>query len=218
MHFLSHYFTEPANPSTLHTIGLILPDLTPHFSKIHNSKANKTLEPTDKNLMEIHVGIHQHYEGDKWFHASKLFEKSTKNAVDYFLAQGLNRNRLRLSVIAHLAVEMMIDRQILLQHPGVCDQFYRKVNDADEHSISLYFDRIEQPLAKQQFFYTFKFFKQRRFLFMFNELENVLFGLSKVYESVTGTAFTEDEKQQFFAALHNIDSEIRYSWQQILKR
>ena len=173
---------------------------------------------TDAHLKEIHYGIEQHYAGDKWFHSSALFDEKTKQATGFFVGSNLNRTRLRLSVIAHVAVEMLIDRQIVLQHHALCEQFYEKVNEADEKLISFYFDSIGQPLAKQQFFNTFNFFKQRRFLFLFTDLENVLFGLGRVYGNVTGTQFSEEEKRQFLATLHNIDSEIRYSWQQILKR
>lgn len=216
MHFLSHYYTEPEKNSPLFAAGLIIPDLTPGFSKIYNSVVSKMEEPLPPPLQDVHRGILRHYAGDKWFHASEAFHRSENRAMHFFIEAGLDRSRLRLSVIAHLAVEMLIDRQLVLEQPEICFEFYALVEKADEKQIENYFNTLQQPLAKQHFFHTFNFFKQKRFLLLFTELENVLFGLNKVYSLATKTVFTEEENQKFKLALHNIDLEMRYSWQEIL--
>lgn len=172
--------------------------------------------PTQQHLRKIHTGLLHHYRGDRWFHVSELFNQKIKQATDSFLQAGLNRERLRLSVIAHVAVEMLIDRQLVMQQPEICREFYEQVDAAPEKAIEQYFDMLGQPLAKQHFLNSFKFFKQKRFLLLFTELENVLFGVNKVYSQVTKTEFTEEEKQKMLAGLHNIDKDMRYSWQKIL--
>ena len=218
MHFLAHYYTElPAN-NPLFVAALAIPDLTPRFTKIYNSILVKHAKPDDENLQQIHNGIVQHLEGDKWFHNSPLFKLQMTNAIERFLEAGLKRDKLRLSVIGHIAVEMMIDRQIMLNNETICTQYYSLLENADETILTSYFNLFVLENEKKDFFRSFKFYKQKRFLFLFNELENIVFGLDKVYGSVTKTAFTATEKEKFLAALHNIDNEMRYSWQEILNQ
>lgn len=134
-----------------------------------------------------------------------------------FIEAGLNRQRLRLSVLAHIAVEMMLDRQILLHDCSICSMFYEIVDNADMGVLQNYFDSLSLEEQKQVFLERFRFFKQRRFLFLFDDLENIVFGLNRVYSMVTKTEFSVKEKRQFAAALHNMDVVLRYSWQELLK-
>ncbi len=218
MHFLAHYYTElPAN-NPLFVAALAIPDLTPHFTKIYNSFIVKHVPPEDENLKQIHIGIVQHFGADKRFHNSPLFLQHVSMATQWFLQVGLNRERLRLSVIAHLAVEMIIDRQIILGEEKICTQHYTLLENADETILTSYFNFFSLNNEKKFFLRSFQFYKERRFLFLFKELENIVFGLNKIYGSVTKTELTETEKRKFLTALRNIDNDIRYSWQEILKR
>lgn len=216
MHFLSHFYTELPNENSLFVAALSIPDFANGFTRIYNSQLKHAAWPHDENLQQIHRGIVQHYAGDKWFHASPFFAEQVSAAVDCFLKENLNREKLRLSVIAHLAVEIMIDRQILLQHEEVCVKYYECINEVDEKFIEQYFALHGLEVAGQNFFSKFQFFRQKRFLFLFNEIENIVTGLSRIYASATKTEFTEEEKRKFVLALHNIDPRLRYSWQEIL--
>lgn len=216
MHFLSHFYTELPNENPLFVAALSIPDFANGFTRVYNSKLKYADIPEDENLQQIHSGIVQHYAGDKWFHASTLFEEQVSAALQFFLNENLNREKLRLSMIAHLAVEMMIDRQIILQHKDVCEKYYELLNAVKENFIHQYFALHSLEVAGQNFFSKFQFFKQKQFLFLFSELENIVTGLNRIYASVTKTEFTEEEKRKFVLALHNIDSALRYSWQEIL--
>ncbi len=217
MHFLAHYYTELPADNPLFVAGLTIPDLTPRFTKIYNSLIVKHSPPTSPDLKQIQNSIVQHFKGDKRFHPSSLFLEQIKLTIEAFLKEGLNRERLRLSVIAHLAVEMLIDRQIVMQKKGICEEYYRTINRADETVLTNYFDLFALEEQKRNFLRTFQFFKQKQFLFLFTELENIVFGLNRVYGMVAGTEFTENEKQRLLTALHNIDGDLRYSWQSILR-
>ncbi len=216
MYFLSHFYTELPNENLLFVAALSIPDFATGFTRVYNSHLKHASLPQNENLQQIHRGIVQHYAGDKWFHASPLFTKQVAAAVQFFLNENLNREKLRLSVIAHLAVEMMIDRQIILQQKEVGEKYYECINKVDEKLIHEYFALHSLEVAGQSFFSKFQFFKQKQFLFLFNEIENIVTGLSRIYASATKTEFTEEEKKKFVLALHNIDSGLRYSWQEIL--
>ncbi len=217
MHYLSHFYTESPVAHPLFAAALTIPDLSGGFSRAYNKVIKHSAYPEEENLRHIHSGILSHYEADKKFHYSPLFVQHTSLALQSFIEQGLNRNRLRLSVIAHLAVEMLIDRQILLENESLCFDFYSTIVQADETMLETYFMRYGLESVKSSFFAKFIFFKQGRYLFLFKDLENIVYALSRVYGTVTKTSFTPDEKVKFLAALHNIDEGMRYSWKEILK-
>ena len=216
MHFLSHYYYELPAKSPLFVVGLSIPDLTSGFSKAYNSVIKNSVLPSNPHLLQIHEGIVSHYEADKVFHNSPMFINLTSLTTQSFLSAGLNRQRLRLSVIAHVAVELMIDRQLIIENGQLVVDYYNLINEASEELISSYFDVHRLTDTKRNFLIRFQLFKQRRFLLLFNELENIVIGLSRIYQNVTGVEFTEEEKLGFFNALNNIDSTIRYSWKEIL--
>ncbi len=217
MHFLSHYYTElPAN-NPLFVAALGIPDLTAGFSKIYNSLIRNSVEPSDAGLAQVHRGIMAHYAGDKKFHNSPYFMQQQHAFTQSFVEAGLDRSRLRLSVLAHIAFELMLDRQILLHDQNICHHYYKIVDKADEQVLQNYFDSLSLERQKQVYLERFHFFKQRRFLLLFDDLESIVFGLNRVYGMVTKTEFSVKEKRQFVAALHNMDIVLRYSWQQILK-
>lgn len=216
MHFLAHFYTELPNENPLFVAALSIPDLTPHFTRIYNSQL-KNILMVPQRLQPIHDGIVQHYAGDKWFHSGLLFQQNCKAAIDFFVEEKLNRKKMRLSFIAHLAVELMIDRQIILQQEGLGEQYYKLLEEADEKLIREYFTLHSMAVAEENFFSTFQFFKQKRILFLFKDLENIVIGLNRIYSGVTKINFTEEEKRKFLSALHNIDFTLRYSWQEILK-
>jgi hypothetical protein len=216
MHFLSHYYYELPAKSPLFVAGLGIPDLASGFSKTYNSVIKNSVLPNNKDLQQIHSGILSHYEADKAFHNSSVFMNLLSLTTQSFLKQGLNRDRLRLSVISHLAVELMIDRQILIENEQICVDYYTLLNEADEALLSVYLSAFLPESPKQEFLIKFRLFKQRRFLFLFTDLKNIVEGLNRIYQRVAKVEFTEDEKINLFNALNNIDSTIRYSWKEIL--
>ena len=216
MHFLSHFYYELPAKSPLYTVGLGIPDLAPGFSKDYNSVIKNSVLPNSESVQQIHNGILSHYEADKAFHNSPVFMNLISAVTQSFLTEGLSREKLRLSVISHLAVELMIDRQILIENEQLCVDYYALINNADEKMISAYFDIFLLQEAGRKFLVKFQFFKQRRFLFLFTDLAKIVEGLSRIYQGIGMPEFTGEEKSMFLRALNNIDNTIRYSWKEIL--
>ena len=216
MHFLSHYYYELPAKSPLFVAGLSLPDLTPGFSRTYNSVIKNSVLNKEYDVQEIQKGIISHYEADKFFHNSKQFTELMALTIQAFIAEGLSRERLRLSVIAHIAVELMIDRLIMMENEQLCIEYYNQLDKASEAALCSYFDQLSLEDAKRDFLTKFQFFKQRRFLFLFSDVKNIVAGLGRIYHNVTRVEFTDNEKLIFFNALNNIDSTIRYSWKEIL--
>jgi hypothetical protein len=216
MHYLSHYYVELPNDNPLFVAALAIPDLCSGFSRLYNSIIKKCVLELNE-LEPIQEGIEAHYTGDKRFHSSILFADYQRLLINEFMSQGLNRERLRLSVLAHIGIELLIDRQIVIQQPEICANYYSLIHKADLVMLSRYFDILLPESAKTNFFARFNFFKQRQFISLFGELHYLVYGLNRTYQMVTGIEFTEDEKKQMQRALSNIDAQMRYSWKEVLK-
>lgn len=217
MNFLSHYFHELPESNALFVSGLAIPDLTGHFSRIYNSQIKNSAEPTDELLKQIHRGILAHYTADKKFHSSPAFEFQIRSMLQKFSEAGLTRKQLRLSVIAHIAVELMLDRQIIVQEKSIAEDYYRIICSGNEKMLANYFALHSIEHSGKIFLERFAFFKQRQFLFLFSELENIVFALNRIYGSVAKTEFSDSESAKFLSALNNIDVDLRYTWRKILK-
>jgi len=216
MHFLSHYYTENTDNNPLFVAALGIPDLTPSFSKVYNSVIKNMPLPQHPTMLAVHNGILRHYAGDKKFHNSPMVMQQMEEVTQSFIDEKLDRQRLRLSVIAHIAVEMLIDRQIVLSHIDVCNKYYQLVDKASEDDLIAYFNRYMPKAELQLFLAKFHFFKTARYIYQFDDLKKMVEGLSRIYKGATKVEFTGREKEQFLTAFRNIDPIIRYRWQEIL--
>lgn len=217
MNFLSHFYFELPNTNPYFVAGLAIPDLTTRFSKRYNQIVKRAEIPAANDLAELHQGILAHYAADKKFHNSPVFLNQVSALIQEFLKQGLDRGKWRLSVLSHLAVEMMLDRQIYYHQKEICAQYYWVLERADIERIQHYFDHMGMALEKQDFIPKFQLYKEKRFLEQFDDLECILWGLNRLYSFITKIYFTDLENKQFLAALSNIDEEMRYRWQDFLK-
>ena len=212
MHYLSHYYVELPNDNPLFVAALAIPDLCSGFSRLYNSIIKKSVLQLNE-LEPIQRGIEAHYAGDKRFHASVLFAEYQRMLVAEFMHQGLNRERLRLSVLAHIGVEQLIDRQIVIQQPEICATYYRLLYKADLVMLSKYFDILLPESAKKRIFsLDLVRLSNAQFISLFGELHYLVYGLNRTYQMVTGIEFTEDEKILMLSAMGNIDATLRYSW------
>lgn len=216
MNFLSHYFVEGQPEEPLFASALLVPDLVSGFTKVYNQHIRKNTMPLPVALQWVNEGIVHHYVADRKFHNSRYFTHACQVALQEMLQAGLNRNQLRLSVLAHLAVELLLDRALLLQQPESCDRLYAVVEKADEELLQAYFNWHGLEHKNTVFLDRFRFFKHRKYIYLFSELKNLVLGMERIYKQATGVAFTDDENKRMEVALYNIDGYIRYNWQQIL--
>lgn len=175
----------------------------------------KLAVPLTEPMQQFHLGIVRHYTGDLFFHNHPLFIQSVAETLQAFMNGGISRKEYRLSVLAHIAVEMMVDRQIVLENRAFCDQFYNTIHAADVAVMQQYFQALGLEVEFENFLSKFQVFKERRFIYLLENMQHLAEGLSRIYQSATGTGLGH-EKEKFVAALCNIDGAVRYRWRQLL--
>ena len=216
MYFLSHFFVDRNRNDPYFAVGTLIPDLATGFTKTYNSKIRNKSFDIKGNEAAIHQGILRHFELDKIFHTSPLFLHHCEKAKQQLIYSQLNRDRLRLSVIAHLGVEMLLDHWLILNFEGIVTSYYKLLQQVDVEILNSYLDKILPEVGKQRFLSNFMRFKEVEFLKYLEKPDGTVTGIVKTYEMATGVVFEKEEEEKLLRALHNIKNDMRYSSEKLL--
>ncbi len=132
MNYLSHFYLHRDSSDEFFTIGLTLPDILSFFRRTlrFSEKLLRSLEfhSFTPGIQSLITGMVIHYQIDRWFHRSVFFKDSTALLQSFFkemTGQPLD------SFHAHVLCEILVDRYLLLQDPGLADDFYRLYRSFD---------------------------------------------------------------------------------------
>ena len=217
MHFLSHYYLDRSQNNPLFTLGALIPDIAPGFTKTYNARIrNKTWslnEPADS----VHRGILRHYELDAVFHGSLIFRECCSQASIRLAEAGLDREKYRFWFLGHIVTEVMLDRQLILQNKGLVDEYYSVLNSVDTNKFNAYFYFNVSEEEKNKILSNFIKFLDVRFLQYLTEIDGAAEGIVRTVHKVIGVDFTDEDRVRLIKALHNIESDIRYSSKKLLE-
>ena len=217
MNFLSHYYIDRSHASPTFAVGALLPDLFAGFTKIYNRKVKNLAVPiADTTVADLHQGVLRHYQADCVFHGHPDFLRCCNLLRDALLRNGLDRSEYRISFLAHIGVELLLDCHIVNQHSELLEAYYTHINNFEEQQLLPYFALLDEDAAGQLFFPTFRLFKQAQFLLHLKTIEGVAEGLSRTNEKVTGKALEGNNRKIILSSLYNIQQDIRYSSQTLL--
>ncbi len=130
MNFVSHYFLDQARSSSSHFFfGVITPDLVGVFDRRIKLKPH-SLPPIEADHVSMgelsfYKGVLRHFEVDAVFHTSVFFNRETKllqeELREYFDEETLPRSYF----IAHILLELLLDKVLIEAHPEVLPTFYQ---------------------------------------------------------------------------------------------
>jgi len=116
-------------------IGLTLPDVL----GLHNSRVRLSerfiseIEINDDKTESLINGVKLHLNLDKYFHKSDFFkEKVNFIQVEYLKASGEENIAI---YYAHILLEILIDRYLLIKYPNIAKEFYSSYKDFDFNDI-----------------------------------------------------------------------------------
>jgi hypothetical protein len=209
MYLLAHYFTHKNQSGAYHCVGGLLPDITPGFTSLYNRHIRKAAVMFSTETAEIHRGISDHFKADSNFHNNNHFLHLTKTGIKSLEHSGLDRSKIRLSVVAHIMVEMAVDHELVNLYPQLTDEFYHLLQGVEVKYISHYFDKVNSSLEHDSFIANFTRFMERKYLYRLHEYEGVAEGLSIIYSTATNYRFSSSEKDLLIKSLRNIQPLIR---------
>ena len=217
MHFLSHYYLDRNKNNPLFVAGALLPDIAPHFTKTYNSRIRNKEWDLDEPIVSVHNGILRHYELDAVFHNSVVFKESCTHASTCMANEGLNREKYRFWFLGHIVTEVMLDRQLILDNPGLVEEYYEVLNSVDIGILEAYVNNIASVGERSKILSNFIKFLDAKFLRHLENIDGAAEGIVRTVLRATGVIFNEDDKMKLIAALHNIEAHIRYRTEKLLE-
>jgi hypothetical protein len=217
MHFLSHYYVDRHGYNPYLVLGALLPDISPGFTRTYNSVIRKNEWHLEGDVSEIHKGVLRHYDVDAQFHSSLYFRKACADALKHMIDAGLDRDQYRLSFLAHIAVEVMLDRQLIAENDSLVSEYYKLLESIEIDTFSLYLSHVMPDEVREKTLGGFARFLEVKFLTYIDTVEGAAEGITRTGLKATGVRFTETDREKLIVALHNIGNELRYSWNKLLE-
>ncbi|UKJ06836.1 hypothetical protein [Solitalea lacus] len=200
MNFLSHFYFDKHATDSNFVVGLVLPDLTKNFNKtwnIHPHKFEQELS-SDCQLNAIKMGWQKHLLVDKHFHSSLFFNEET-TTIKSNISSLLNGTPVRPYILAHIALELMLDSLLIENQKIDVAIFYshlRKVNQ----SVIVRFLKINGIQQADAFINFYIKFIENEYLFTYTNYEMLVYALNRICNRIWGSNFTDQTKahlQQF---------------------
>jgi len=194
MNLLSHFYIDKDHPSAYFKLGLIFPDIYPHY----NQNLRKAVE-SHRHLSVEHdyfvQGIKRHHEVDKIFHNSPVFKMLNTAFKEALLNSALPQLHYRTYYLGHILVELLIDKQLIRGEKDLLNQFYTSLDEIDENTLHQYFIHINTVEKTSDFFSNFKRFRENRYLYYLNDNEKLIEALMRMYCRVNPATLTNSEKE-----------------------
>lgn len=157
----------------MYHLGLLFPDFLKHFTL----QRFKPLNEHDNH--PISIGAMQHIERDANFHSHAFFDEMCSEIaafIDKTPASAIPKTWF----LAHILLEMGIDRILMEKHPNLLDEFYKELVMVKEGEIESYF-RHNNLAQASVFFAKLSKFNESRWLFQYLDDEKLPISLNHVY-------------------------------------
>lgn len=180
MNFLAHYFFDRIQKKPAYSLGLLMPDFLRNFIP-KGSRAIHTLPINASNLPEavsdIISGAEKHHQSDKFFHNCKPFVQLNEQIINNLRNSKLGFHRDWF--LAHIYVELMLDRIILQKHPFLSGDLYEDLTNIPRHHIEYYLRNsgIEDTMS---FFSGFNRFLDARYLDTYTDADSIAYAMSRI--------------------------------------
>jgi hypothetical protein len=187
MNFLSHYYLDRTANNSLFFLGVSTPDLVSLFhrtSRLHQHKLPERPNVDDQPLAHhFHVGICRHFAADAVFHSSEFFLRETSLLARQIREQIPGSNPARPSFIAHIALELLLDRILISAHPDLVPGYYAHFSEEPPETIARLTEWITGKQLPQYPAFL-RDFVARKSLYHYLEWDRMLFILQRIVEGV----------------------------------
>jgi len=192
MNFLSHYYLDAEDDRPYYVFGIIIPDLLKNFNRRWKVKKNPQ-EYEQIELQQIEEGIARHIDVDAHFHNSDFFKENTLFISDTLKKNEIDSMAKHTYFLAHVILELMIDRLLVKNYPNICEQFYAILNRVEKSNIDLYLNYSNFVQEMNDFSSFFEKFKTSKYIFHYANNENLIFALNKIIERATGNPLSKED-------------------------
>jgi len=195
MNYLTHFLIDGKQDRPYYNFGLILPDMVGVAKRGWKPAHTEALEASTGNTKEIWLGYQQHIARDALFHNTHLFSYNTKRIRKELEQAGLAQEGVRLFFVAHVLLEILIDRHIIKTRRYVADRFYDTLAQIEEPEIRTFFDASGTEMP-ERFLEFFGKFQTSRYLYGYADDDGIYFSINRLLHRTKQTTYeTEANKK-----------------------
>ncbi len=129
MNYLSHFVVEYPEQDPSIISGLVFPDAFHAINKIYNVHL-RNLPVEDEVIKKFIYGMERHKLADLVFHESEIFKNVCKE-VELLLKSEEKLGLTRIFYLAHILVELMMDRYLVIHQREKADSLYLSLEQFD---------------------------------------------------------------------------------------
>ena len=202
MNILSHYFAawKPENP--YYNFGLVFPDLSGVVNRKWKPLNFKDFDEHWYN--ELVSGCKKHIKVDGIFHDLPAFKENVIFIRKKFEENELIRDNIRLFFVAHIFLELMLDRLILLNGTNIADKFYMDAEKIDKRKLRIFFE-VNKIGDFEQFSTFFDRFIEHKYIYQYVDDERLIFALNRIIQRGGQASFAESD----FESIKKITFEVQ---------
>lgn len=214
MNFIGHYYMDKDIQNPYFTFGALLPDIAKGFAKTYN-QMHKFPLPTKPTHLSIQNGIYRHMKTDTVFHNLESFHQAC-DELEIILKSNPALQLPKTFFIAHILVELLIDKHIAINDIEVVRNFYLEMKEIDNTELISYCDSIHFFDFKSKILPRFDMFIQNEYALKLLHNENVLIALEKICFDKLDIKTSEQDKEVLIKLISDADEAMKDRHQLIL--
>lgn len=203
MNYLSHYIIDHRNNDPYYNTALILPDFCKRWIKNFNNPPPP--DTFSENEVALLAGCLKHYESDKRFHGSVFFQKYEALISDAIKQETFSIHFTRKWFVAHVLMELLIDRVFVKQLSFHVDAFYDSlngINDTVLDSFLMYYGILDTA----EFFKQFNHFRSVKYIYYYADNNKFLYSLNRIMMRVGIQELSENDAEKLLAIILRIEA------------
>lgn len=175
MNYFSHFFVDGIDNQHEFNTGLLLPDIT--RGKIKSFRQIQFFDTaSNQNFFD---GCAAHYHADKKFHASEFFNDILSQSSLIINKAKFNHDLNRKWFLAHILVELMLDRILVRLYPDTLDKFYKSLNSINDDDLATFLTLYGMKDI-EEFFEFFNHFRKVQYIYYYTDNNKFVYSLNRI--------------------------------------
>jgi hypothetical protein len=193
MNFLSHFYFERQTSNSYIVMGMVLPDLIKNANKDWNLNPQKDeyLFRDVPDYDALLTGWKRHLELDRLFHSSDFFKEQTA-ILKQLILPVLQSGPVKPFFLAHIGLELVLDHLLLTRTVIDTALFYDQLQAAHTGSLAGFLKLAGLP-DHPRFSKFLEGFISSRYLFSYEQMENITYALNRICMRLWKDPFTEEQ-------------------------
>lgn len=188
MNFISHFYADREQTDSHFVIGSVSPDLLSIYNPelrikhAHVAKFQKSgVNTVSKGFIE---GLKAHFFVDRVFHSSPHFKSETQKISQLLIERFPDQEIPRKFFIAHILLELLLDKILIDLHPGILAAFYDHfASQGDFSEIQASTEQISGKPLNNYTGFLHKFL-ENKYLYHYQKYDHIIYVLGRIMRRV----------------------------------